>query len=274
MKTMWLLCFCAGMHMHAISVALLAAQSVSRCVCVCGGRVSVQLEWVLLDAHLALLQRLVQQGECQDKAVNEMQSQVAKRCQTLTALIRLTSITPCQELLDMQERTCQLAVVTTPRDSRALCLLGLAQLAQYDSNPNSEKSREAITDACLSFQASIELEDKTQSGQPPEQLSRQKWWQDQQNFEDEKSSKQSKTQPKGVKGSTDTSVAKRAARRGRGGGAWSCPSSCNQSCCCCCDAPSPHQGRESWATRSQVSHAGSLSQALDKPVMWLFGHFY
>lgn len=68
-------------------------------------------------------------------------------------------------------QACQLAVVTTPRDSHALCLLGLAQLAQYDNYPNSERSKEAITDASLSFQASIELENKTQSGEPPEQLS-------------------------------------------------------------------------------------------------------
>lgn len=53
-----------------------------------------------------------------------------------------------------------LAVVTTPRDSHDLCLLGLAQLAQYDNNPNSDRSKEAITDASLSFQASIELENK------------------------------------------------------------------------------------------------------------------
>lgn len=68
-------------------------------------------------------------------------------------------------------QACQLAVVTTPRDSHALCLLGLAQLAQYDNNPNADKSKEFITDACLSFKGSIELEDKTQSGEPPEQLS-------------------------------------------------------------------------------------------------------
>lgn len=68
-------------------------------------------------------------------------------------------------------QACQLAVVTTPRDSHALFLLGLAQLAQYDNNPSSERSKEARTDACLSFQASIELEDKAQSGEPPELLS-------------------------------------------------------------------------------------------------------
>ncbi|XP_018517057.1 uncharacterized protein LOC108873376 [Lates calcarifer] len=198
------------------TVAVLTAQSVSQCVC--RGEVSRQLEWVLLDAHFALLQRLIQQGERQAKAGIKRQSLVAKRCQALTALIRLTSIASCQELLDMQERACQLAVVTTPRDSHALCLLGLAQLAQYDNNPNSDRSKEAITDACLSFQASIELENKTQSGETPEQLSKQKWWQDRQEAENEKATKQSIAQPAGVKGPSDTSVAKRGVRRGGGPG--------------------------------------------------------
>ncbi|CAK6960772.1 uncharacterized protein LOC121911394 [Scomber scombrus] len=151
------------------TIAVLTAQSVSQCVC--RAEVSRQLEWVLLDAHFALLQRLIQHSECQANTGTEKQSQVTKRCQALTALIRLTSIAPCQELLDMQEKACQLAVVTTPRDSHALCLLGLAQLAHYDKNPNSDGSKVAIADACLSFQASIELENKSQSGEPPEQLS-------------------------------------------------------------------------------------------------------
>lgn len=84
------------------SVSVLSAQSVSQCVC--RGEACGQLEWVLLDAHFALLQRIIQQGECQAKAGNEKRFLVAKRCQALTALICLTSITPCQELLDMQER--------------------------------------------------------------------------------------------------------------------------------------------------------------------------
>lgn len=84
------------------SVAVLTAQSVSQCVC--RGEVSGQLEWVLLDAQFALLQVLIQQGECQAKPGMEKQSLVAKRCQALTALIRLTSIANSQELMDMQER--------------------------------------------------------------------------------------------------------------------------------------------------------------------------
>ncbi|XP_034537402.1 uncharacterized protein LOC117811311 [Notolabrus celidotus] len=196
-------------------VAVLAAQSVSQCVC--RGEASGQLEWVLLDSHFALLQGLIQQGEAQARAGIQRQSLVAKRCQALTALIRLTSIAPCQELLDMQEKACQLAVVTTPRDSHALCLLGLAQLAQYDNNLHSDSSKEALTDACLSFQASIDLEHKTQSGEATEQLSKQKWWQDRQEAETKRAAKQSITQPTGVKGPSDISVAKSTAKRGRGG---------------------------------------------------------
>ncbi|KAG7511739.1 hypothetical protein JOB18_008490 [Solea senegalensis] len=192
------------------TVAVLAAQSVSQCVC--RGEVSRQLEWVLLDAHFALLLSLVQQSERQAGDDIKRQSPVAKRCQALSALIHLTSIPPCQELLDMQEKTCQLAVVTTPRDSYALCLLGLAQLAQYGNDPNSDRSKEAITDARLSFQASIDLESRRQHGEPPEQLTKQRWWQERQ-----EAAKQAIAQPKVVKGPSESSVAKRGARRGRGG---------------------------------------------------------
>lgn len=67
-------------------------------------------------------------------------------------------------------QACQLAVLTTPRDSYALCLLGLAQLAQYDNNPDMEASQDFLNDGCLSFQASIELENQPQSGEPPPNL--------------------------------------------------------------------------------------------------------
>ncbi|XP_061601139.1 uncharacterized protein LOC133463560 [Cololabis saira] len=195
--------------------AVLAAQSLSQSVC--RGEVSRQLEWVLLHAHFTLLQKMIQQGQHQSKADSRRECLVAKRCQALTALIRVTSIPPCQELLDMQERTCQLAVVTAPRDSQALCLLGLAQLAQYDNNPNSEKSNEARDGACLSFRASIELEEKPLSGNPPEQLSKQKWWQDQLEAENKKNTPQLITEKAPVKEFRDSSVAKRGAKPGRGG---------------------------------------------------------
>ncbi|XP_041865467.1 uncharacterized protein LOC121655109 [Melanotaenia boesemani] len=196
-------------------VAVLTAQSVSQCAC--RSDVTRQLEWVLLDAHFALLQKLNQQGKGHAEAGITTRSLVAKRCQALTALIRLTTITPCRELLDIQERTCQLAVVTTPRDSHALCLLGLAQLAQYDNNPSSDKSRDARSDACLSFQASIELEGKLQNGEPPEQLIKQKWWMNQLETENKKAVPPSTTPTTQAKVPFKKDVAKRGAKQGRGG---------------------------------------------------------
>ncbi|KAK7902132.1 hypothetical protein WMY93_018901 [Mugilogobius chulae] len=191
------------------SVAALAAQSVSQCVS--RGEASSQLEWVLLDAHFVLLQQLIHKA----KANAEMKSSVAKRCQAIIALIRLTSITSCQELLDMQENVCQLSVVTTPRDNYALCLLGLAQLAQFESNPKLTRSQEVLADACLSFQASIDLEGKPQKGEPSEQLSKQKWWRDKQQNESQNVSKSPASQPQAVKGSLNTGAATRGGGRGR-----------------------------------------------------------
>lgn len=67
-------------------------------------------------------------------------------------------------------QVCKLGVINTPCNSTALCLLGLAQLAQYDSDTGSEMGQAALDDACLSFQASIMLEGLPLTGDPPEHL--------------------------------------------------------------------------------------------------------
>ncbi|XP_072293026.1 uncharacterized protein [Eucyclogobius newberryi] len=192
-------------------VAALAAQSVSQSVT--HGEASSQLEWVLLDTHFVLLQQLIYKA----KAKAEMKSFVAKRCQAIIALIHLTSITSCQELLNMQESACQLSVVTTPRDSYALCLLGLAQLAQYDSNPKLTRSQDVLADACLSFQASMDLEGKPQKGEPPEELNKQKWWQDRQQNEQQNVSKSETSQPQAVKQPANTGASTGGGAGGGGG---------------------------------------------------------
>lgn len=71
-------------------------------------------------------------------------------------------------------QVCQMGVVTVPRSSHALCLLGVTQLAQYDTEPESERGKEALADACLSFQASMELEGSSQTGDAPEKLTSKK----------------------------------------------------------------------------------------------------
>ncbi|XP_075906984.1 uncharacterized protein LOC142904639 isoform X2 [Nelusetta ayraudi] len=193
------------------TVVVLSALSVSQCVN--RGEASRQLEWVLLEAHFVLLQRLIQQ----DRPGEQRSLLVAKRSQALVALIRLTSIAPCQELLDMQEKACQLAVVTSPRDSYALSLLGLAQLAQYDNNPDLEGSQDALSDGCLSFQASIELENQPQSGEPPQHLTKQKWWRERQQAAGQQQQAEQQQQPSGSKGPAEATRGAPRGRRGVGG---------------------------------------------------------
>ncbi|XP_051772833.1 uncharacterized protein LOC127524863 isoform X1 [Ctenopharyngodon idella] len=176
----------------------LAAQGISRCVN--AGEVVQQLEWVLLDAHFPLLQALIQQDR------EGKQPWIVKRCQALTALIRLSSIAPCRELLDMQEKVCQMGVVAVPRCSRALSLLGSAQLAQSDSDAAGERGQAALANACLSFQASIELEGSHQTGEPPEQLTKQTWWKDHVAAERDKTVKHEVTEPKPTVESSEATV--------------------------------------------------------------------
>ncbi|XP_055083162.1 uncharacterized protein LOC129456835 [Periophthalmus magnuspinnatus] len=231
-------------------VAALAAQSVSQCVI--RGEASSQLEWVLLDAHSVLLQRLIHK----DEAKAELKPLVAKRCQAIIALIHLTSITPCQELLDLQENACQLSVVTTPRNSYALCQLGLAQLSQYDSSPKLTTSQDVLANACLSFQASIDLEGKPQKGEPPEQLSKQKWWQDKQKSEQEIVSKTAPSQPQAVKGPANTGATRARGRAQPGKGLSKTPAPVNPGRAgrtASASKPSTARGRPGVAARSSSS---------------------
>lgn len=87
-------------HIHHKPTSLVVLSGLSMSQCVNRGEASRQLEWVLLEAHFALLQRLI----LQDRPGEQRRLLVAKRSQALVALIRLTSIAPCQELLDMQEK--------------------------------------------------------------------------------------------------------------------------------------------------------------------------
>lgn len=76
------------------SVAVMAAQALS--VCVGQGQVTRQLERVLLDAHFTSLKVLIEQEDTVEQAW------ITKRCQALSALIRLSCTATCRELLDLQ----------------------------------------------------------------------------------------------------------------------------------------------------------------------------
>ncbi|XP_075719227.1 uncharacterized protein LOC142760141 isoform X2 [Rhinoderma darwinii] len=141
------------------------------CQCLHRGVVTQDLEWALLEACFGLLEFLVEEAPTKEDWIR-------KRCQALSAVIRLSSIPGCKRLLDMQEKVCQFGVISSPCNSNALYLLGNAQLAQYDDEPSSKEAQRALQNSKLSFQASIRLENMPTRGPPPAELTHQKWWEE------------------------------------------------------------------------------------------------
>ncbi|KAM5164820.1 uncharacterized protein ACMZJ9_007246 [Mantella aurantiaca] len=178
------------------------------CQCPHQGMVTQQLEWALLEACFGLLELLIEES-------SKIEAWIRRRCQALSALIRLTSIPPCKKLLDMQEKVCQLGVISSPCNSSTLYLLGTAQLAQYDDRPSSEEAQQALRDAKLSFQASIHLENMPTKGQPPAELASQKWYQEWRASEEIKKQKQL-NQTNSDKSTASTTAPIRGAPKGRG----------------------------------------------------------
>ncbi|XP_067845587.1 uncharacterized protein [Heptranchias perlo] len=161
------------------------------------GAVSQDLEWLLLEAHFTLLDLLA-------KHASGMEEWVDKRCQSLSSLIKNSSIPVCEELRDMQRMVCQLRVEISPCSSNALYMLGLAQMADYDNETSADTAKQMIEDARFSFQASINMENKPIFGPPPIELSKQKWWHDWKSDENQKahqkSQQQQQQQQSGAKG--------------------------------------------------------------------------
>ncbi|XP_007890463.1 uncharacterized protein LOC103177898 isoform X2 [Callorhinchus milii] len=160
--------------MTAEQVFHFAVKLVAQGLCRCPYRGSIfqALEWLLLESHLHLLDLLVQQPDRQER-------RISKRCNSLSSLIKCSSIPGTDHLLNMKRKVCQLAVVTSPCDSHALYMLGLEQLDEYDNEPSSSnRTEQLINDACRSFRASINLENKPMVGNPPNELTEQEWWQD------------------------------------------------------------------------------------------------
>ena len=65
------------------------------------------------------------------------------------------------------EQTSQMLAHVRPCSSRALCLLGSAQLSLYDCQTTATNASQLLQDARQSFSASIALEGKPASGEPP-----------------------------------------------------------------------------------------------------------
>ncbi|KAH3850613.1 hypothetical protein DPMN_093037 [Dreissena polymorpha] len=129
-----------------------------------------QLEWVILDAHAQLLDILATNQTGHEKLI-------VQRCERLTALIFHSTIPQNDQLLALQEKTCQQLIQITPCSSHALYLLGSSQFARFENTPPGEEGDKLLGDVKSSFQASIDLEGKPASGNVPESIKGQQWWQ-------------------------------------------------------------------------------------------------
>ena len=127
-----------------------------------------QLEWVLLDVHSLLLEGLLVARRDNCQADDRL---IAQRCQYLSALVKRCTILQNSKLLGLQEKTCEMLVQIQPCDSYSLYLLGAAQLAQYDNSlPGDEAAKAILESAKSSFKASIDLEGKQATGEPPSEI--------------------------------------------------------------------------------------------------------
>ncbi|XP_039248951.2 uncharacterized protein LOC120326691 [Styela clava] len=152
-----------------------------------------QLEWLVLDCHYSLLELLMK-----EPAASIDEELISKRCNYLSALIRNVTIPQNDDLLQLQEKVCQKLVTIQPCSSRSLYLLGVSQLARYDNDPKSEFGERSLKDCRLSFHSSISLEGKPASGNAPDEISNQKWWQDRIAAEKAKNKPAEKTTPAGA----------------------------------------------------------------------------
>ncbi|ESO87738.1 hypothetical protein LOTGIDRAFT_234972 [Lottia gigantea] len=129
-----------------------------------------QIEWILLDSHSNLL-------ELYTKSPNATETLIVLHCERLSGLIFHCTIPQNGPLQELQENTCQKLVKIQPCNSHALYLLGTAQMARYENSSAGEAADRLLANAKSSFKASIALEGQPKSGDVPELVKEQGWWQ-------------------------------------------------------------------------------------------------
>ncbi|CAC5388775.1 unnamed protein product [Mytilus coruscus] len=194
------------------TAALLAAQVLPN---ISKGDAYKQFEWVLLESHATLLEILMKNGG------NE--KLITQRCQRLSSLIFHSTLPMNEQLLTLQEKTCQKLVQIQPCNGHSLYLLGLSQFAQYENCPPGEKSQQILKDCKSSFESSIELEGKPASGNAVEKLVGQTWWQERLKQEEEKKKAVDATKAKATPTPAGRGAPARGAPAGRGAPARGAP---------------------------------------------------
>nr|XP_009859922.1 uncharacterized protein LOC104266112 [Ciona intestinalis] len=205
-----------GLHMLADNLkmkkieGMRSSKDVYHCVCLHAGMALCslyhrgplfqQIEWLLLDAHYALLEIMI----------SELLSDtvwIEQRCRYLSAMIRASTITRDNKLLSLQEKVSQKLVTLNPCNSESLYLLGMSQLMIYDNLALGVQDHQPLLEARQSLEASINLEGKPASGDVPPNIKEQKWWK----------KKEAAEKPKQeVKEASKVAPAARGGMRGRG----------------------------------------------------------
>ncbi|XP_076097670.1 uncharacterized protein LOC143067930 isoform X2 [Mytilus galloprovincialis] len=194
------------------TAALLAAQVLPN---IAKGDAYKQFEWVLLESHATLLEILMKNGG------NE--KLITQRCQRLSSLIFHSTLPMNEQLLTLQEKTCQKLVQIQPCNAHSLYLLGLSQFAQYENCPPGDKSQEILKDCKSSYESSIELEGKPASGNAVENLVGQAWWQARIKQEEEKKKAVEASKTKAAPTPAGRGAPARGAPAGRGAPARGAP---------------------------------------------------
>ncbi|KAK3595487.1 hypothetical protein CHS0354_021583 [Potamilus streckersoni] len=147
-----------------------------------------QLEWVILDAHSCLLDLLI----ASSPADTTREKLITQRCHWLSSRIFHSTIPSNDQLLTLQEKTCQKLVMSQPCSSEALYYLGAAQFARFENSPPGDAAMKLLVDAKSSFQCCINLEGNSTAGDLPDVIKEQQWWQDKVKEEEKKKAEELK----------------------------------------------------------------------------------
>ena len=123
--------------------------------------------WAVIETHSLLLSSLIDSAAPREA--------VFQRCQQLTGLLGVCGLEASSSLADVKLKTSQQAAVLRPCSAQVLGLLGNAQLAKSDSEPN--RQQELLAQAELSFRAALDCIGKPSgTKEAPSSLKKQDWW--------------------------------------------------------------------------------------------------
>ena len=204
--------------MKADEVFRLVASLAVRALCSVNhkGELYHQIEGTFLETHSCLLQWMIEMKKKNGAGIQD--AVVARHCDNLCSLLKVLSLPKDNALLQLQEKTCQQGVIFQPQNSRALYMLGDAQLSRHDNEINNNNNTAVLEEAEKSYRASLELEGKPSGGKEvPGLIQEQQWWKQRQSAKTKEVTSAKTTSA--TKENQRVSPTKGSTSRGRGRGA-------------------------------------------------------